>query len=153
MFSKLVEYKQRGSYKKKKHLTRKSFVRFAMSFLEMGKPGLLRWVLQQKEMYFGVLRGLGNDEDETIIYVLSTLRNRVLTEESLVPPGLRSVLFGSVTLEQLVGISGRENGGTAAELAHHVLVMVCTDPCNGLMPNLKRHPNPLRGNPNRLLVH
>ncbi|KAK2639656.1 hypothetical protein Ddye_027451 [Dipteronia dyeriana] len=150
-FSKLVEYKQRGSDKKKKHLTRKSFVRFAMSFLEVGKPGLLRWVLQQKEMYFGVLRGLGNDEDETVIYVLSTLQNRVLTEESLVPPGLRSVLFGSVTLEQLVSISGRENGGTAAELAHHVLVMVCTDPCNGLMPNLKRQPNPLRGNPNRLL--
>ncbi|KAK0600723.1 hypothetical protein LWI29_017841 [Acer saccharum] len=151
VFSKLADYKQSGVDKKKKHLTRKSFVRFAMSFLEVGKPGLLRWVLQQKEMYFGVLRGLGNDEDETIIYVLSTLRNRVLTEESLVLPGLRSVLFGSVTLEQLVSISGRENGGTAAELAHHVLVMVCTDPCNGLMPNLKRHPNPLRGNPNRLL--
>ncbi|KAL5804145.1 hypothetical protein ACOSQ3_030945 [Xanthoceras sorbifolium] len=151
VFSKLAEYKQRGSDKKKKHLTRKSFVRFAMSFLEVGKPGLLRWVLQQKEMYSGVLRGLGNDEDETVIYVLSTLRNRVLTEESLVSPGLRSVLFGSVTLEQLVSISGRENGGPAAELAHHVLVMVCTNPCNGLMPNLKRHPYPLRGNPKRLL--
>lgn len=28
-------------------------------------------------------------------------------------PGLRSVLFGSVTLDQLVQISGREDGGLA----------------------------------------
>ncbi|KAJ0045378.1 hypothetical protein Pint_04163 [Pistacia integerrima] len=152
VFSKLSEYKQKGGDKKRKHLTRKPFVRFAMSFLEVGKPGLLRWILQQREMFSGVLRGLGNDEVEIVIYVLSTLQNRVLTEESLVPPGLRSVLFGSVTLEQLVSICGRENGGAAAaELAYRVLVMVCTDPCNGLMPDLKRRPNPLRGNPKRLL--
>lgn len=151
VFSKLAEYKRRGSDMKRKHLTRKSFVRFAMAFLEVGKPGLLRWILQQKEMYSGVLRGLGNDEDEIVVYVLSTLQNRVITEDSLVPPGLRSVLFGRVTLEQLISISGRENGGPTAELAHSVLVTVCTDPCNGLMSDLKRQPNPLRGNPKRLL--
>ncbi|XP_057475147.1 uncharacterized protein LOC130763274 [Actinidia eriantha] len=136
---------------KRKHSTRRSFVGFAMSFLEVGKPGLLRWVLQQKEMYSGVLRGLGNDDDETVVYVLSTLRDRILVPESLVPPGLRSVLFGSVTLDQLISISGREAGGAAAELAHSILVIVCTDPSNGLMPNLERLPNPLRGNPKRLL--
>lgn len=151
-FLKLAEYKKRQQNdKRKKKSTRKAFVGFAMSFLEVGKPGLLRWVLQQKEMYSGVLRGLGSDDDETLIYVLSTLRDRVLIEQSLVPPGLRSVLFGNVTLEQLVGISGKENGGDAAELAHNVLVMVCTDPSNGLMPDLNRHPSPLKGNPKRLL--
>ncbi|XP_022717540.1 uncharacterized protein LOC111276058 isoform X2 [Durio zibethinus] len=150
-FSKLSEYKKRKQIDKKKYSTRKSFVGFAMSFLEMGKPGLLRWILQQREMYSGVLRCLGNDDDETVSYILATLRDRVLTEESLVPPGLRSVLFGSVTLEQLVNISGRENGGVAAELAYTVLLMVCTDPSNGLMPDLERHPNPLKGNPKRLL--
>ncbi|KAK8989349.1 hypothetical protein V6N11_063781 [Hibiscus sabdariffa] len=150
-FSKLAEYKKRTQIDKKKHSTRKSFVGFAMSFLEMGKPGLLRWVLQQRDMYSGVLRGLGNDDDETVMYILVTLRDRVLTDESLVPPGLRSVLFGSVTLEQLVNISGRENGGVAAELAYSVLLMVCTDSSNGLMPALDRKPNPLKGNPTRLL--
>ncbi|XWS10328.1 hypothetical protein CRYUN_Cryun39dG0066900 [Craigia yunnanensis] len=150
-FSKLSEYKKRKPIDKKKHSTRKSFVGFAMSFLEMGKPGLLRWILQQRDMYSGVLRCLGNDDDETVTYILVTLRDRVLTEESLVPPGLRSVLFGSVTLEQLVNISGRENGGIAAELAYSVLLMVCTDPYNGLMPDLERQPNPLKGNPKRLL--
>ncbi|GAY59333.1 hypothetical protein CUMW_193750 [Citrus unshiu] len=103
-----------------------------------------------EEMYSGVLRGLGNDEDEIVGYFLSTLQNRVITEDSLVPPGLRSVLFGRVTLEQLISISGRENGGPTAELAHSVLVSVCTDPCSGLMSYLKRQPNPLRGNPKRL---
>ncbi|KAJ6423215.1 hypothetical protein OIU84_024200 [Salix udensis] len=119
-FLKLAEYKKRQKNdKRKKKSTRKAFVGFAMSFLEVGKPGLLR--------------------------------DRVLIEQSLVPPGLRSVLFGNVTLEQLVGISGRENGADAAELAHNVLVMVCTDPSNGLMPDLNRHPFPLKGNPKRLL--
>lgn len=150
-FSKLAEYKRKRNEKRVKGSSRKSFVGFAMSFLEVGKPGLLRWVLQQREMYSGVLRGLGNDDDETVGYVLSTLRDRILVEESLVPPGLRSVLFGSVTLEQLVDISGRENGGSAAELAYNVLVLVCTDPSNGLMPDPSRRPGPLRGNPRRLL--
>ena len=102
-------------------------------------------------MYSGVLRGLGNDEGEIVVYVLSTLQNRVITEDSLVPPGLQSVLFGSVTLEQLISISARENGGPTAELAHSVLVTVCTDPYRGLMSDLKRQSNPLRGNPKRLL--
>ncbi|XP_062077760.1 uncharacterized protein LOC133782458 isoform X2 [Humulus lupulus] len=151
-FSKLAEFKKNQNEKKAKQSSRKSFVGFAMSFLEVGKPGLLRWVLQQKEMYSGVLRGLGNDDDdETVIDVLSTLRDKILVEESLVPPGLRSVLFGSGALEQLVNISGKDNGGYAAELAYNILVLVCTDPCNGLMPDLTRHPSPLRGNPKRLL--
>lgn len=52
----------------------------------MGRPWLLKWVLQHKEMYSGVLHGLGNDDDnESFIYVLSTLKERVLVEESLVP--------------------------------------------------------------------
>lgn len=150
-FAKLAQYRPKKNKDKEKHSARKSIVEFAMSFLEVGTPGLLRWILQQKEMYSGVLRGLANDEEETIIYVLSTLKDRVLTEESLVPPGLRSVLFGSVTLEQLVSISGRDGSGHAGELAHSVLLMVCTDPCNGLMPDAKRCPSPLKGNPKRLL--
>lgn len=150
-FAALAKRKRTGEGKGEV-LLRKSFVGFAMSFLEAGKPGLLRWVLQQREMYFGVLRGLGNDDDETVVFVLSTLRDRVLVEESLVPPGLRSVLFGSVTLEQLVGVCGREDGGgDVAEIAFEVLVLVCTDPSNGLMPDLKRRPNPLRGNPKRIM--
>uniref|UniRef100_A0ACD5ZGX9 Uncharacterized protein n=1 Tax=Avena sativa TaxID=4498 RepID=A0ACD5ZGX9_AVESA len=126
--------------------TRRSLVGFAMSFLEVGNPRLLRWVLQQRELYSGVLRGIGEDDTETVVYVLSTLRDNVLVEESLVPPGLRSVLFGSATLEQLSNISGNLDAGEAAELANQVLVMVCTDPKNGLMPS-----SDLRGNEKRLL--
>lgn len=129
-------------------LLRKSFVGFAMSFLEVGRPGLLRWVLQQRVMFSGVLRGLGNDDDETVVFVLRVLRDRVLVGESLVPPGLRSVLFGSATLEQLVEVCGREEGGDAAEVAFDVLVRVCTDPCNGLMPDSKTR---LKGNTKRLM--
>ncbi|KAI7735982.1 hypothetical protein M8C21_022394 [Ambrosia artemisiifolia] len=153
-FLKLAEYDKRrksGEQMKRKISTRRSYVRFAMSFLEIGDPRLLRWVLQQKEMFSGVLRGLGSDEDETIAYVLSTLRDKVLVPESLVPVGLRSVLFGSVTLEQLINVSGRDDGGDGAEVAKKVLSMVCTDPANGLMPDANASPFPLKGNPTRLL--
>lgn len=129
-------------------LLRKSFVGFAMSFLEVGKPGLLRWILQQRQMYSGVLRGLGSDDDETVVFVLTVLRDRVLVVESLVPPALRSVLFGSATLEQLGEVCGRESGGDAVEVAFGVLVRVCTDPCNGLMPDSKMR---LSGNTKRVL--
>lgn len=153
VFGKLAEWKVKKieANKKKHYSTRKAFVGFAISFLEVGNARLLRGVLQQKDMYSGVLRGLGNDDEDTVVYVLSTLRDKVLVPDSLVPTGLRSVLFGSVTLEQLASISGREGGGLAAELAHELLYMVCTDPSNGLMPDLKRVPSPLRGNPKRLL--
>ncbi|XP_043690978.1 uncharacterized protein LOC122641755 isoform X2 [Telopea speciosissima] len=150
-FPKLSEYQQNKVGKKGKHSTRRSFIEFSMSFLEVGNPRLLRWILQQKDMYSGVLRGLGSDDDDTVVYVLSTLRDRVLTLQSLVPPGLRSVLFGSVTLDQLIIISGNQLGGPAADIAHKVLVMVCTDPCNGLMPVSKVGTNPLKGNLKRLL--
>ncbi|KAI4965328.1 hypothetical protein ZWY2020_054798 [Hordeum vulgare] len=100
--------------------TRRSLVGFAMSFLEVGNPKLLRWVLQQRELYSGVLRGIGEDDAETAVYVLSTLRDNVLVEESLVPPGLRSVLFGSATLEQLSLISGNSDAEVEFyEVVHH----------------------------------
>ncbi|CAA0841095.1 Unknown protein [Striga hermonthica] len=153
-FPKLAEVRLRANKstdrKRKSHSTRKAFVGFAMSFLESGNPRLLRGILQQREMYSGVLRGLGNDDEETVVYILSILRDRVLLPESLVPPSLRSVLFGSVTLEKLAEISGRDNFGEASGLAHAVLFMVCTDPVNGLMPDLDRRPSPLRGNLKRL---
>ncbi|KAI3503080.1 hypothetical protein L1887_31516 [Cichorium endivia] len=83
-------------------------------------------------MFSGVLRGLGSDEEETIVYVLSTLRDKC-------------------TLEQLVNISGRDDDGDAIEVAQKVLFMVCTDPSNGLMPYSKALPFPLKGTPTRLL--
>lgn len=155
VFPKLAEVRLRvkkgDEGRRRIHSTRKAFVRYAMSFLEVGHPRLLRGVLQQKEMYSGVLRGLGDDDEETLVYVLSVLRDRVLVPESIVPPGLRSVLFGNVTLEQLISVSGNGGFEDAAELAHNILLKVCVDPENGLMPDLYRHPNPLRGNPKRLL--
>ncbi|KAK9133497.1 hypothetical protein Scep_013025 [Stephania cephalantha] len=137
--------------RKGRHSTRRSFIEFAMSFLEVGNPRLLRWVLQQKNMYSGVLCGLGSDDDDTVVYVLSVIRDRVLNPDSLVPPSLRSVLFGSVTLDQLASISGNPLGGPPAQIAHEVLVMVCTDPCNGLMPDLSDQATMLKGNRRRLL--
>ncbi|XP_058070405.1 uncharacterized protein LOC131219338 isoform X2 [Magnolia sinica] len=151
MFPKLADVQPMKGGKKMKHSTRLSFIEFAMSFLEVGNPRLLRWILQQKDMYFGVLRGLSSDDEKTVVYVLSKLRDKILSPELLVPVGLRSVLFGSVTLEQLSGISGNPIGGPAADMAHEILIMVCTDPCNGLMPDWKPGTNPLRGNPKRLL--
>ncbi|KAL1203022.1 hypothetical protein V5N11_015271 [Cardamine amara subsp. amara] len=148
-FAKLGEYKMRGDDKVRKHSMRRAFVGFAISFLEVGKPVLLKSILQQKEMYSKVLRDLGKDDEDTVASVLSTLKDKILVEESLILPGLRSVLFGPATLEQLVIISAREDGGILNELAHDVLVKVCTDPCNGLMPDAKRK---LRGNSNRLLM-
>ncbi|CDY29264.1 BnaC01g19160D [Brassica napus] len=147
-FAKLAEYKTRGGGG---NATRRACVVFAVSFFEVGKPRLLSDVLQKKEMYSKVLRGLGrdDDDDDTVAYVLSTLNDKILVEESMVLPSLRSVLFGIATLEQLASISARGDGGSVNELAHDVLLKVCTDPCNGLMPDETRK---LTGNLERLLM-
>ncbi|KAK1325111.1 hypothetical protein QJS10_CPA01g00908 [Acorus calamus] len=137
-FKKVTKARMKGS-------VRRAFVEFAMSFLESGNPGLRGWVLQQKEVNECVLHKLAKDDDETVVLVLSTLRDRVLCEESLVRAPLRSVLFGSRTLEQLIELSGRE-ASVASKISHKVLLMVCTDPRNGLMPGLG-----LKGNEGRLL--
>ncbi|KAL0301953.1 UNVERIFIED_CONTAM: hypothetical protein Sradi_6472100 [Sesamum radiatum] len=139
-FPKLAELSlRRKKFVEKSYSTRKAFVGFAMSFLEVGSPRCLRGGFAA-DVFRGV-EGLG----------MMMMRLWLLVPESLVPPGLRSVLFRSVTLEQLVSISGKDDFGGAAELAHNVLLLVCTDPVNGLMPDLERHPSPLRGNPKRLL--
>ncbi|VVA98826.1 unnamed protein product [Arabis nemorensis] len=131
-FAKLGEYK-------KQRRTRRRFVAFAISFLEVGKPGFLRSVLKQKEMYSIVLQGLGNDDEDTVASVLSTLKDKILVlDQSKVSPGLRRALFGDLTLKQLASITAREDDGIVNELAHDVLVKVCTDPSNGLMPDAKR---------------
>ncbi|XP_072970894.1 uncharacterized protein [Typha angustifolia] len=136
---------RRESIKGVKNHTRRAFVGFAMSFIEVGNPRLLRWILQQRDLYSGVLRGLATDDSETVVYVLAALRDKVLTDDSLIPAGLRSVLFGSATLEQLSYISGNPTAGIAADIAHEILLMVCTDPRNGLMPSSN-----LKGNEKRL---
>ncbi|KAH9606555.1 hypothetical protein KSS87_009134, partial [Heliosperma pusillum] len=81
----LAEYKKKAVVKRKGS-TRGAFIEFAMSFLEVGKPGLMKSILQQREVFSGILRGIGNDDDVTVVYVLSTLRDRVLTSESGIPP-------------------------------------------------------------------
>nr|POE70616.1 hypothetical protein CFP56_40933 [Quercus suber] len=64
-------------------------------------------------MYSGVLHGLGNDidDDENFIYVLSTLKERVLVEESLVPLAWYSKASFSGTevagLESFIGALNR----------------------------------------------
>ncbi|XP_024008102.1 uncharacterized protein LOC18994515 [Eutrema salsugineum] len=149
--AKLGAYKTQGSRKLniKHYSTRKAFVAFAISFLEVG---LLGFVFRQKEMYSIVLQGLGTDSEDTVASVLSTLKDKILVKESssLPPPPPRriSVLFGIKTLKQLASISVREDGGIVNELAHDVLLQVCTEPCYGLMPDANRN---LGGDPRRLL--
>ncbi|OAY67542.1 Nucleolar pre-ribosomal-associated protein 1 [Ananas comosus] len=148
VLSKLSGIKKKGRKEEMrgvKRSTRNAFVGFAMSFIQVGNPRLLRWILQQRELYSGVLRGIGTDDVDTVVYILSVIRDRVLVEDSLIPPGLRSVLFGSATLEQLSYISGNPTAGAGADIAHEVLLLVCTDPRNGLMPTSN-----LKGNEKRL---
>ncbi|XP_031485004.1 uncharacterized protein LOC116254077 isoform X1 [Nymphaea colorata] len=152
--------KAKKEEKKKKPSTRPAFIEFAMAFLQASDPRALRWVLQKRELCAGVLHSLSRDDDKTISFVLCTLQNKVLSAESLVPPSLQSVLLGDATLEQLSDISGNPDGGDAAEAAHRTLMMVCTDPSHGLMPessdNLTKPGrlagrSTLKGNPGRLL--
>ncbi|KAM7278954.1 hypothetical protein ACFE04_006088 [Oxalis oulophora] len=148
--SKLITSKQKGNDKKgKQFIVAKAFVQFTMSFLEVGRPESLNLVMK---MYPPVLQWLENSDDETLVYVLSLLRDKVLSQGSLIPWRLKHILFGRDNLEHLIRISGSEKGGAAAELAHDVLVTVCTDPTNGLMPDFTRHPNPIKGNPKLLLL-
>ncbi|XP_020531558.1 uncharacterized protein LOC18448051 isoform X2 [Amborella trichopoda] len=161
IFPKLAENRPRKDREKNRKVgsTRAAFIQFAMSFLEVGSPKLLRWILQKKDMYSGVLRGLACDSERTIVNVLSVLQARVLCKDSLVPPGLQSVLFGDVTLGQMSLISGNLDAKSAAEMAHETLLMVCTDPSHGLMPDLSEkwgtmglsENSKLKGNPARLL--
>ncbi|CAA0330833.1 unnamed protein product [Arabidopsis thaliana] len=130
-----------------KQAPRRAFVEFAISFLQVGKPSLLKSILEKKQLYSQLLQGLEEDDDDTLASVLSTLKDKILVQESSLSPRLMSALFGPKTLEQLVIISEREDGGIVNELAYDVLVKVCTDPSNGLMPDAYR-----KGNIKRLLA-
>ncbi|CAN6468946.1 unnamed protein product [Victoria cruziana] len=152
--------KAKNGETKKKSSSRPAFIEFAMAFLQASDPRALRWVLQKREIYARVLHSLSRDDEKTISFVLYTLQNKVLSAESLVPPSLQSVLFGDATLEQLSDISGNPDAGDAALAAYRTLMIVCTDPSHGLMPessdNLTKpgrlaDRSTLKGNPGRLL--
>ncbi|KAG0562635.1 hypothetical protein KC19_9G161300 [Ceratodon purpureus] len=114
--------------------TRYFFIEFALSFLVVGDPGLLRWILQKRPLYAGVLHGLAKDGEATIIQVLRVFQEKVMAPASLVPAGLQSVLFGDVALEQLARIAGDELFGESADVAYETLMALCTDPSHGLCP-------------------
>jgi len=76
-FGRIASANQRRKQELRVGLLRKPFVGFAMLFLEVEKPWLLQWVLQQREMYSGLLRRLGSDDDETVVFVLTVLRERI----------------------------------------------------------------------------
>ncbi|KAJ3693612.1 hypothetical protein LUZ60_009092 [Juncus effusus] len=142
----ITKNSHRDSKKSPKRSTRLAFINFSMSFIESSNPRLLRFIIQQKELFSGVLRAISTDDSSTIIHILTLFRDKILNEQYLIPPGLRSVLFGSATLEQLTFISGNSEAGACADVAHQVLLTVCTDPRNGLMPG-----SGLKGNEKRLL--
>jgi nucleolar pre-ribosomal-associated protein 1 len=110
------------------------FIEFALSFLVVGDPGLLRWILQKRPLYAGVLHGLAKDGEATIIQVLRVFQEKVMATASLVPAGLQSVLFGDVALEQLARIAGDDLFGESADVAYETLMALCTDPSHGLCP-------------------
>uniref|UniRef100_A0A7I4D817 URB1 N-terminal domain-containing protein n=1 Tax=Physcomitrium patens TaxID=3218 RepID=A0A7I4D817_PHYPA len=114
--------------------TRYYFIEFALSFLVVGDPGLLRWILQKRPLYAGLLHGLAKDEEATIIQVLHVFQEKVMAPASLVPAGLQSVLFGDVALEQLARIAGDELFRESADVAYETLMALCTDPSHGLCP-------------------
>jgi len=152
--------KQKGSREDHRPVSfnRRGFIEFAMSFLEVSTPSLLRWVLQIRPLYATVLRGLGKDDEKTIVYVLMIMQEKVLSANSMMPPGLRSAVFGDAALEQLSVISADSSLGRAADIAHDTLMMLCTDPCHGLLPEFPQQwdistPSATlqKGNPARLL--
>lgn len=140
------------------HLFRFFFIEFALSFLVVGDPGLLRWILQKRPLYAGVFHGLAKDEESTIIQVLFVIQEKVMAPASLVPTGLQSAVFGDVALEQLARIAGDELFEDSADLAYKVLTSLCTDPSHGLCPEVSSTWEPVNakagafgGNQGRLL--
>lgn len=117
-----------------KRPTRVAFVELAISFLTVGDPGLLRWVLQKRPLWIGVLHGLSKDDERTVVRVLRLLQEKVMAAAFMVPRGLQSVLFGDATLEQLARISADSSLVDAGDLAHAMLIALCTDPSHGLCP-------------------
>lgn len=117
-----------------KRPTRYALVEFAMSFLEVGDPGLLRWILQKRPLYAGVLHGISKDPETMMVKVLVLLQEKVMDPQFMVPRGLQSVLFGDATLEQLARISADKTLELANEFAHDILLELCTDPSHGLCP-------------------
>ncbi|XP_024533954.1 uncharacterized protein LOC9637781 [Selaginella moellendorffii] len=115
--------------------TRAFFIDFALSFLVAGDPGLLRWILQKRVLYAGVLHGLASDDDDTVTRVLSIFKRKVLHASSLVPQGIQVALFGDASLEQLQKITARERPSEAVDVAQEILLAVCTDPRHGICPS------------------
>ncbi|KAL3696543.1 hypothetical protein R1sor_010619 [Riccia sorocarpa] len=128
---------QKAEYRKDtilKRPTRFAFVDFAVSFLEVGDPGLLRWILQKRPLYAGVLHNLSKDDENTMVKVLVLFQEVVMAPEMMVPRGLQSVLFGDATLDQLARICADESLQLGREFAYDILLRVCTDPSHGLCP-------------------
>ncbi|KAI5062882.1 hypothetical protein GOP47_0021429 [Adiantum capillus-veneris] len=126
--------KKREVQSSHKWSTRSAFIDFAISFLEVCQAALLRWVLQIRPLYGGVLHKLANDDESTIIHVLKVFQLKVLDASAMVPAGLQSAVFGDSALEQMAAISSDVLRPEAAGVAHDILLQLCTDASHGICP-------------------
>ena len=122
--------------------TRHIFVEFVMVLLSSGDVSLLRCVLTQKVLLGNVLRHLASDPVPLASRVLRVMCDNVIVDGSGVSVRLQAALFSDRVLGQIVAISGRQaeavsgtkgisKAACAAELAHSLLLRLCTDPVHG----------------------
>lgn len=139
------------------------FVRFCRTLLDNVDHATLARVLPLRALSGGLLHHLATDPPGHVLQTLLMLGRRVLAPAAQtafssaaatgsLPPRLRSEPFGDVALTQLAevaassedavavtAVSGKRAGRavitatTAAEAALEVLVLLCTDPANGLV--------------------
>ncbi|EFJ52598.1 hypothetical protein VOLCADRAFT_86859 [Volvox carteri f. nagariensis] len=136
---------------------RAMFVRFCRALLDSADHATLARLLPLRALTGGLLHHMAADPPGHVLQTLLILGRRVLAPAvpggaaaaaaaaAALPPRLRAEPFGDVALAQLAeiaassdepaeGAEGRGNAAAAAaEAALEVLVMLCTNPANGLM--------------------
>ena len=100
------------------HTTRLLFIELALSFLELNDAELTRSILSQQGFVSSILKGLPQDDADTIIHVVAVLLRCVVQHDG-VPLSAKSAFFNSYVMEQLIRLY--DVGDLVADRVHELL--------------------------------
>ncbi|KAJ3040726.1 nucleolar pre-ribosomal-associated protein 1 [Rhizophlyctis rosea] len=143
---KLLSVRKRANEEKKSSRptedVRTLYIRFILAFLVRGDTGVKKAVLETKDFVSGIFKGMIEDFYETVDFILSTLRSRIIDDQYL-GRSVKVSFFNNYVLEQLLrlyvrsdasrtGAASADGSSTVADKIHEFMLHLCTQPGIGL---------------------
>ncbi|KAJ3412602.1 nucleolar pre-ribosomal-associated protein 1 [Chytridiales sp. JEL 0842] len=118
------------------------YIRFLLAFIMFGDVTVRKAILETKGAVSGIFKGMWEDTYETVEFLFSVLRRKVVDDQTLSRTS-KATFFNNYVLEQITKLYSRsdteiptnigpDGTSTVADVVHTFLMHLCTKPGSGI---------------------